>query len=607
MDIVRVGDIVGDRRVAAIDLHGIAFADGSRLELPDGFARRSDPAQTHAVTLSIEDLRRLMTPLTRTAAPSPSPASTGCRVCLMQRLLHRIPRRRHSPTVDRRGLRPGDNPTPDLVDPTAYPTSVSLRARHDPPTVRPAISYNHRFPTPVLATLFVTALCASASAAGTISLDVRDVDVFDAVRLLSTQASTNVVVDGSVPHHPITLRLQNVTFERALAILAQASELETMQIGDVVYLGTGDALNHRYPGRVRAQDVLHVKHAAADDIARRLVDTLPKGTVVDPDVPSASILIGGSTSVRARARALVAALDRSPDVTDAAVPMRFVKASDALRALQAIVTIAPPASAYASDQQNQIVLAGPAEFVTHAMAVLARVDRPGRQVRYDVRVTDIVPTESSNVGVLFGGADVNGQQQAASGSTVTTFLRKSLAINATINALVSKGEAQIIARPSISALNNSRASLLVGQQYPLVYFDARTGTQQVQFVNIGVDLTVTPTIGTDGAITTELETDYSQVTGLVASFPIISTRKAESTLRVRDGETIVIAGLFSDVDSRTVTKVPFLAEIPLIGEIFKDRERNHSRDEVVFLITPHLVVDGDPANAVPANGPEPAH
>ena len=459
--------------------------------------------------------------------------------------------------------------------------------------------------TIALLTVALAVSHARASAAPTISLDVRDLDIFDAVRLLSTQASTNVVVDGSVPHRPVTLRLQNVTFERALEVLAQASELETVRVGDVVYLGTDEILNHRYPGRFRTQDVLHVRHAAADEIARHLVDALPKGTIVDPDVRSSSILIGGSAIVRARARELVAALDRSPDVTAVAIPMRFVKASDALRALGAIVTIAAPNSAYATDQQNQIVLAGPPQFIDRASAVLSHVDVPGRQVRYDVRVTDIVPTESSHVGVLFGGADVNGQQQAGSGASVTTFLRNSLAVNATINALVSKGEARIIARPSISSLNNERASLLVGQQYPLVYFDARTGTQQVQFVNVGVDLTVSPTIGTDGAITTELETDYSQVTGFVASFPIVTTRKAQSTLRVRDGETIVIAGLFSDVDSRTVTKVPFLADIPLIGEIFKDRERNHSHDEVVFLITPHLVVDGDPANALPSGAPDP--
>jgi type II secretory pathway component GspD/PulD (secretin) len=146
------------------------------------------------------------------------------------------------------------------------------------------------------------------------------------------------------------------------------------------------------------------------------------------------------------------------------------------------------------------------------------------------------------------------------------------------------------------------ASLLVGQQYPIVYFDARTGTQQVQFVNVGVNLNVTPTIGTDGAITTDLETDYSQVTGSISNFPIITTRKAQSTLRVRDGETIVIAGLFADVDTSTLTKVPFLGDIPFLGEVFRNRARQHSKDEVVFLITPHLVADSDPTAAQPPVG-----
>jgi type IV pilus assembly protein PilQ len=125
-----------------------------------------------------------------------------------------------------------------------------------------------------------------------------------------------------------------------------------------------------------------------------------------------------------------------------------------------------------------------------------------------------------------------------------------------------------------------------------VYFDARTGTQQVQFVNVGVNLSVTPTIGSDGAITTELETDYSQVTGSISNFPIVTTRKAQSTLRVGDGETIVIAGLFSDVDRSTLTKVPFLGDIPFLGEVFRNRAHDRSKDEVVFLITPHLVRDG---------------
>jgi type II secretory pathway component GspD/PulD (secretin) len=447
--------------------------------------------------------------------------------------------------------------------------------------------------------LFATVARALATQ-GTISLDVRDLDIYDTVRLLSTQSAVNLVLDASVQHHPVTLRLHHVTFDEALATLAQSNDLEAVRVGSVIYLGPSDVMTRRYPAGagIGSNTVLFsLKNAAPEQVAKSLSDALPRGSLVEADGRTAGVLVGGSRVTIARARAIVSALDGAPGLADAAVAMRYVKASDALKALQTTLAIDAPNSAFASDQQNDVVLAGSSDFLARATALLETVDRPGQQVRYEVRVTDISPNESSNVGFLFGGVDVNGQQEAGSGSTVTTFLRNSLQINATINAMVANGDAQILARPSISSLNNVPASLLVGQQYPIVYFDARTGTQQVQFVNVGVNLNVTPTIGSDGMITTDLETDYSQITGTIANFPIITTRKAQSTLRVHDGETIVIAGLFSDVDSKSLTKVPFLGDIPLLGEIFRNRQRNHSKDEVVFLITPHLVVDGDPANA----------
>jgi type IV pilus assembly protein PilQ len=451
---------------------------------------------------------------------------------------------------------------------------------------------------PLVLVFFVVVLAATLGApafATDFSIDVRDLDIYDAVRLIATQGETNVVLDSSVPHHPVTLRLQNVSFDEALGTLAQANDLEAIRVGKVVYLGTSDSVNRRYASQAASGARLasfHLAGADPDGVAKNLTEVLPTGTIVVPDRRTSSILVSGSPVALGRAKEIIGSLDQTSELRDTSLSMRYVKATEALRALQATLPVVPPASAYASEQQNALLLFGPSDFIAQATSIVHRIDRPGQQVRYEVRVTDITPSDSSNVGFMFGGVDENGVQHPGSGSTVTTFLRNSLAINATINALVTHGEAQILARPSLSSLNNVQASLLVGQQYPIVYFDARTGTQQVQFVNVGVNLIVTPTIGRDGAITTELETDYSQVTGTVSSFPIITTRKAQSTLRVGDGETIVIAGLFSDVDQKTLTKVPFLGDIPFIGEVFRNRERQHSRDEVVFLITPHLVRDG---------------
>ncbi len=450
-----------------------------------------------------------------------------------------------------------------------------------------------------LATLAL-ALATSVRAEVPLSLDVRELDIYDAVRLLSTQAATNVVVDASVPHHNVTLRLQNVTFDQALRTLAQANDLQMVRVGNVIYLGTSEAMNRRYPtsgGSGAHTTVFALHNGTPEDVAKSLNSALPPGTIVVPDRRTSTILVTGSANALQRARETIAALDQNSTLQNIAIPMRYVKASEALKALQGSLTIAAPQSLFAVDQQNQLLVTGTNDFLAQTTALISHIDRPGQQVRYDVRVTDLTPTDSSAIGFLYGGGTTS-----ANGVYSTAFLRNSLQINAVLNALVSKGEGKILARPTISSLNNVAASLLVGSQYPIVYFDARTGTQQVQFINVGVNLNVTPTIGTDGTITTDLETDYSQVNDFVNGFPIITTRKAQSTLRVRDGETIVIAGLFSDVDTRTLQKVPFLGDLPFIGELFRNRTRTHNRDEVVFLITPHLVADDDPAKSLPLAG-----
>jgi type IV pilus assembly protein PilQ len=443
----------------------------------------------------------------------------------------------------------------------------------------------------------------AALAGGLISLDVRDLDLYDTVRLLATQASTNLVVDASVPHRPITLRLRDVPFEEALDTLVRMNDLATLRLGNEIFLMTLDALNRRYGGSGASTktEVFPIAGGGAETLAHTLSEALPVGTLVIGDNRAGSVIVTGTPAALRRAEDLFGTLGRAQQLESAAIQMRFAKAADVLRALQASLAISPPASAYAADQQNAVVITGTSEFIERAAGLVRQLDRPGQQVRYEVRVTDVSPSDSSDVGVLFGGLSLTGQPSP--GSASTAFLANSVALNATINALITRGDASILAQPSLSTLNNAQASLLVGQQFPIVYFDARTGTQQVQFVDVGVNLTVTPTIGSDGAITTDLQTDYSTIVNFVNNYPIIGTRKAQSTLRVRDGETIVIAGLFQDLDASTLSKVPFLADIPIVGELFKNRMRQHTRDEVVFLITPHLVPDAASA-ASPA--PEPA-
>ena len=266
------------------------------------------------------------------------------------------------------------------------------------------------------------------------------------------------------------------------------------------------------------------------------------------------------------------------------VALRNAKPTDAVKELKGVL---PDASLIADDRSNTVVVTGTPDAQTAASSLLSRIDAPGRQVMFEVRVTDIKPVDdSSNVGIQFGGTGFGAGAIAQFPYALT---KSSIAINAQINALVQNGHAQILATPHIATLNNREATLLVGEQYPIVTVNEQTGFPTVTNVNVGVQLRVTPTIGADGIITAEVHPEYSEIIGFNSSFPIIANRKVDAVLRVHDGETIVLGGLFQDTSSETISKLPFLGDIPILGQFFRNKATAHQRDEVVFLITPHII------------------
>jgi type IV pilus assembly protein PilQ len=267
-----------------------------------------------------------------------------------------------------------------------------------------------------------------------------------------------------------------------------------------------------------------------------------------------------------------------------AIELRNAKPSEAVKALKGAL---PDTGMFADDRSNTVVLTGSAEAQTAARSLLSHLDGPGRQVLFEVRVTDVKPIdETTNVGIQFGGADFGAGALAQFPFALT---KGTVAVNAQINALVQNGHAQILATPRIATLNNHEATLLVGETYPIVTVNQQTGFPTVTNVNVGVQLRVTPTIGEGGTITAEFHPEYSEIIGFNASFPIIANRKVDAVLRVRDGETIVLGGLFQDTSSETISRLPFLGSIPILGPFFRNKATSRQRDEVVFFITPHLL------------------
>ncbi|HTA38337.1 MAG TPA: secretin N-terminal domain-containing protein [Candidatus Acidoferrales bacterium] len=433
------------------------------------------------------------------------------------------------------------------------------------------------------------ALLGASARAASISIDVNDAGLDDVIALLAAESGVNVVTDTSVKAERITLHLHGVTFDDALRAIVTAHDLTVRREGNIVIVGSA-------AGTIRADRtvVLTLRHAQAEEIAKEITQGLPSGAAVIADKRTGAIVVTGDDATIDRARDLVDLLDGAPR-NGASFPatqsykLRYLKPDDVVTKLKALL---PEGGFLADEEQNAVLATGSERTQAETQALIATLDIASPQVMFEVKVADVTPiNDSSNFGFEFGGLDINGMPTI--GSAAYSFTGGTIPVIVRLNALVSTGRASSLATPKLVTINNKEADLTIGETYPIVYSTSVFGGQNVQYVDIGVHLRLTPTIGTDGSVTAELHPEYSELIGYTSTgYPIVANRKIDSTLRVADNQTIVLGGLMRDTSSETISKIPWLSAIPILGKFFQNKQMSHERDEIVFLITPHVIYPG---------------
>lgn len=166
-------------------------------------------------------------------------------------------------------------------------------------------------------------------------------------------------------------------------------------------------------------------------------------------------------------------------------------------------------------------------------------------------------------------------------------------VNMTLSALVTKGKAKVLSRPSVTTLIGEQATIQIGGQIPYsTYSD--TGRPLVQFKDYGIILQFRPIIDTQKRITSMVHTEVSNISGqAVDGQPIIAKRSADAVVNLHSGETMVIGGLMDSSESRSVQKIPLLGDIPILGEFFKHTSKSRDKRELIILVTPRIVGEDD--------------
>ncbi|MEZ0325263.1 MAG: hypothetical protein ACAH95_05110 [Fimbriimonas sp.] len=262
-----------------------------------------------------------------------------------------------------------------------------------------------------------------------------------------------------------------------------------------------------------------------------------------------------------------------------------------------------------------IVLKGPSTLVDQATALINSVDTKPAQVRVEVSVVETSKSFSENLGLKYGFTPFQ-FFETAPGSLVTNqgialeryntnpiafgqFSKTPVTFSATLNALIENGQAKVLATPSVQVIDNEDANVFIGNTVRARVAQAGPlGAQTIEIKEfpIGILLLLHARINGNDNITMHVNPVVSTVTSLgTDNIPQTSSREAETTVIVKDGETMVIGGLIRDEYTKTISEVPFLSKIPIIGELFKNRSTTKNRTEVIVTITPRIVREGTEA------------
>ena len=418
-----------------------------------------------------------------------------------------------------------------------------------------------------------------------ISVNLKDVDLKDFFRLVHEISGLNIVLDPTVKGS-LTIVLDEVPWDQALDIVLQNNGLDKELSGNVLRIATRDTL----------------KKEAKDqrDLAKAQADVIDQVTV---------------TRV-----------------------LSYAKASGLRDTLKRFLS--PRGDILADERSNQLIIRDIPQVIPTLDNLIRQLDKRSQQVEIEARVVQATRSFARDIGTqlgfagsttggrsLFGGAPQVGASQGPTGTPVPPLLASpvllpndnntagglplgvnlaagtptsgfgfshrspNFALDFFITAAEAKGVGKLLSKPKVITQNNEKATVKQGTKIPIQ--TTINNTISTQYIDAVLKLEVTPQVTADGTVFMDVLVENTQIdNGIprVQGIPALDTQSAETKVTVADGGTVVIGGVIISQNRVDITQVPWVGSIPLIGHLFKRNNINIQSQELLFFLTPRIIL-----------------
>jgi general secretion pathway protein D len=383
----------------------------------------------------------------------------------------------------------------------------------------------------------------AAALKNTITIELRDAPVRTVFELISKRSGLNFVYDRDVPADArVTVFVKDTTIEEVMRFVLVSSQLE-----------------------------------------RRTLN--PNTVLIYPNTPA-----------------------KSQAYRELTVKSFYLANADAKQTAQMVRSLVKTRDLFVDEKLNLLVVRDTPEAIRMVEKLIASQDLGEAEVMLEVEVLEVGHNQLAQIGVqwpssaglsVIGAAGVPGQ---VTGTEAKGLNSGNFRLNVTdpliaLNLRQQAGRTNVLANPRIRVKSKEKARIHIGDKVPVITTTAgATGfvSESVNYLDVGLKLEVEPVVSLDDDVGIKVGLEVSNIssevktTGGTVAYQV-GTRNANTTLRLRDGETQVLAGLISDEDRRSADKVPGLSRLPIIGRLFSNNRDTVNKTEVVLLITPRVI------------------